>query len=140
MQTISFHIQMQDELPRAEDFGADAIPAATIRADSMTFRKERELHCAHYQGLACCDWKIRFDASPTASLQRQQCCLGSHSKQRRHCIDTWTAYMFNVSRKQATAIKQPQHTQEKTSGALRLLRLRIDANSPTTHAMATMHT
>ena len=36
---------MQDELPRAEDFGADAIPAATIRADSMTFRKERELHC-----------------------------------------------------------------------------------------------
>ena len=113
MQTISFHIQMQDELPRAEDFGADAIPAATIRADSMTFRKERELHCANYQGLACCDWKIRFDASPTASLQRQQCCLGSHSKQRRHCIETWTAYMFNVSRKQATARKQPQHTQEK---------------------------
>ena len=85
MQTISFHIQMQDELPRAEDFGADAIPAATIRAGSMTFRKERELHCANYQRLACCDWKIRFDASPTASLQRQQCCLGSHSK---NSVDT----------------------------------------------------
>ena len=77
MQTISFHIQMQDELPRAEDFGADAIPAATIRADSMTLKKRSS--CTTQATNDQCAMSRRFKLMHRLPLSLQ-CLLRKYSK------------------------------------------------------------